>query len=112
MSVELTEKAVKQLHQILEKSGKSESKLKLGVRNGGCAGMSYTMDIVKEVTDQFLNIDCQGIPVVMESDHAQYLKGLVLDYNDDILNSGFRWHNPNATETCGCGSSFSTKKPA
>lgn len=110
MSVILTEKAARQFQSILSRAGFESGFLKLGVRNGGCAGMSYTMDVVPEAPENFMKFDCLGISVVMDADHKQYLDGLTLDYNDDILNSGFKWFNPNASETCGCGSSFAAGK--
>lgn len=110
MIIDLSQSAIKQFGIILEKAGSPEAKVKIGVREGGCAGMSYTMDIVDKIIENAQVYDHGGIPVVIEEAHVPFLKGMQLDYNDDILNSGFKFANPNADETCGCGSSFSAKK--
>ena len=110
MEVTLTDKAIKQFEQIFQKNPDPDAFLKIGVRNGGCSGMSYTLDLVKAVDGDVITQEMGNFKVVIEVEHEQFIKGLVLDYNDSILNSGFRFSNPNALETCGCGSSFSIKK--
>ena len=81
--------------------------LRLAVTPGGCAGMSYSMlldDTLRE-GDQIVYTDDE-LRVVTDPDSAQYLDGLNIDYSDDLVESGFRIHNPNAQKSCGCGSSF------
>lgn len=111
MDITLTEKAIRQFEQIFAKNEEPDAMLKIGVRNGGCAGMSYTIDLVKDIGGETIKKDMGSFQLVIEAEHQQFIKGLVLDYNDSLLNSGFRFSNPNAHETCGCGSSFSVKKP-
>lgn len=106
-TITLTEKAIKQFRFIFDKTNDPEAVLKIGVRNGGCSGMSYTMDIVKIEDGDYFHQNIGDFKLIVEKEHEQYIKGLVLDYNDSILNSGFQFSNPNAKETCGCGSSFS-----
>ena len=106
-TITLTDKAIKQFKFIFEKTNDPKAVLKIGVRNGGCSGMSYTMDIVKIEDGDFFQQNLGDFNLIVEKDHEQYIKGLVLDYNDSLLNSGFQFSNPNAKETCGCGSSFS-----
>ena len=106
-AITLTEKAIKQFRFIFEKTTDPDAVLKIGVRNGGCSGMSYTMDIVKIEDGEYFNQDMGDFNVIVDKADEKYIKGLVLDYNDSLLNSGFQFSNPNAKETCGCGSSFS-----
>lgn len=82
--------------------------LRVGVRQGGCSGMSYLMDF-----EQISNIrpddevyDYDGFKVVCDRRSILYLYGLVLDYNNAMIGGGFQFTNPNATQTCGCGKSF------
>ena len=79
--------------------------LRVGVKGGGCSGMSYVLGFDKErEKDQTYEID--GIPVLMDKRHGLYLMGTTVDYHDGLNARGFTFDNPNATETCGCGSSF------
>lgn len=107
MEIHLTEKAVRQFHWIFEKNGDPEAVLKIGVRNGGCSGMSYTMDLVKVTGGEYVTQDMGDFKLILDPDDEPYIDGLTIDYNDSILNSGFQFANPKADETCGCGTSFS-----
>ena len=80
--------------------------LRLGVKGGGCSGMSYILGFdKKEADDETFEID--GIPVLMKNAHGLYLYGMEVDYSDGLNARGFVFNNPNASKTCGCGSSFS-----
>jgi iron-sulfur cluster assembly protein len=83
--------------------------LRVGVRQGGCSGMSYTMDFEDasqiDANDEVFDYD--GFQVVCDRKSMLYLYGLVLDYSDSLIGGGFKFTNPNASQTCGCGSSFS-----
>ncbi|PCJ18085.1 MAG: iron-sulfur cluster assembly accessory protein [Candidatus Cloacimonadota bacterium] len=105
--VSLTDKAVLQVEKIFSENGDPEAVLHVGLRDGGCAGMSYTMDLVTNVEEPFTTIEYSTFKVVSQEKDLKFIDGLVLDYNDSILNSGFNFSNPKAKETCGCGSSFS-----
>ena len=112
MGISLTEKAIRQFKWIFEENGDPDTFLKIGVRNGGCSGMSYTMDLVKVVDGEYEEQDLGDFKVIMETDDKQFIDGLEIDYNDSVLNSGFRFQNPKATDTCGCGTSFSVNPDA
>ena len=101
----LTPNAIKHLKSILEDSSESNKAVKLGVKNGGCAGMAYTMDYIDEVrdTDEYINID--GIKLVIDPKAILFLLGTEMDYQKSTLNSGFIFNNPNQTDACGCGES-------
>ena len=101
----LTPNAIKHLKSILEDSSESNKAVKLGGKNGGCAGMAYTMDYIDEVrdTDEYINIE--GIKLVIDPKAILFLLGTEMDYQKSTLNSGFIFNNPNQTDACGCGES-------
>jgi iron-sulfur cluster assembly protein len=81
--------------------------LRVGVKGGGCSGLSYVMDFdtTIESTDETVEID-GGLKVVIDRKSVLYLYGTELDYSDGLNGKGFQWVNPNASRTCGCGESF------
>ena len=82
--------------------------LRVGVKGGGCSGLSYVMDFDDKIepTDETIKID-GGLKVVIDRKSVLYLYGTELDYSDGLNGKGFQWGNPNASRTCGCGESFS-----
>ncbi|MBK6362923.1 MAG: iron-sulfur cluster assembly accessory protein [Saprospiraceae bacterium] len=103
----LTPGAIKQLHKIREEQNLDPSHgLRVGVKGGGCSGFSYVLgfDVRKEKDDVY---EIDGLTVLMEKAHAIYLLGMEIDWVDGLNNRGFTFTNPNAKETCGCGTSFS-----
>ena len=105
--ITLTPGAVKQLEKIREEQNIDASHgLRVGVKGGGCSGFSYVLgfDVQKEKDDVY---EVGGIKILMEKSHALYLLGMEIDWVDGLNNRGFTFSNPNAKETCGCGTSFS-----
>ncbi len=105
--ITLTEGAVKQLLRIKQEQDVSdEHGLRVGVKGGGCSGFSYILgfDVQKE-NDQIYEIS--GLKVLMQKAHAIYLLGIEIDWLEGLNNRGFTFNNPNAKDTCGCGTSFS-----
>ncbi len=103
----LTDGAVEQLRRLMEEKGVPEGhSLRVGVKGGGCAGFSYILgfDLPKENDGHF---EINGIPVIMDKAHAIYLVGIEIDFVQGLNNRGFTFNNPNAKESCGCGTSFS-----
>lgn len=104
----MTDAALQHVLQLREKQGKDLC-LRVGVRQGGCSGMSYMMDFEDpnniQPTDEVFDYD--GFKVVCDPKSMLYLYGLVLDYSDAMIGGGFQFTNPNANQTCGCGKSFS-----
>jgi len=93
---------IKKLMQLDENAGKQ---LRIGVKGGGCSGLSYVLGFdEKQQTDESYVIE--GIPVIMNGAHGIYLMGMQVDWQDGLNARGFSFINPNATTTCGCGSSF------
>ena len=103
----LTDGAVKELRKIMKAQNITEDHgLRIGVKGGGCSGFSYSMGFdVKKEKDQVYTIN--GIKVFMEKTHGIYLLGMEIDWVEGLNNRGFSFNNPNATDTCGCGTSFS-----
>jgi len=79
---------------------------RLGVAAGGCIDFYYTMAWDESIAPDDQLISCEGIQVAIASQHQPYLNGLTLDYTEDLMGGGFRFHNPNATRFCECGNSF------
>ncbi|MEL6443993.1 MAG: iron-sulfur cluster assembly accessory protein [Bacteroidota bacterium] len=79
--------------------------LRVGVRGGGCSGMSYILGFDKQ-KEHDLQFEQDGVAIFMDKRHGLYLMGTTVDYHDGLDARGFVFENPNATETCGCGSSF------
>lgn len=108
--VTITEAAKKEvLRMFQENKDLTESVLRMGVRGGGCSGLSYTLGFDNEVSeyDNVFDVDGDsGVKVVVDMKSYLYLRGTELDYTTDLIGGGFKFNNPNARKSCGCGSSF------
>ena len=104
----LTDRAIKEIASLREQEGISSEKiLRVGVKGGGCSGLSYILDFdEKGEFDTLLDFD--GVAVIVDQRHALYLMGIEIDYESGLNDRGFIFNNPNAASTCGCGTSFST----
>ncbi len=101
----LTESAAKHLQSMLDEKGVPGKALRIFIETGGCAGMSYGMTL-DEPNEGDFTAERDGVKVVVDPNSIQYLQGSTVDYCDDLAGTGFRIHNPNATRSCGCGTSF------
>jgi len=104
--ISLTDKAAEKVREILNTDKKDDHALRIGVKGGGCSGFSYTLDIDKIFADTDQVFEEQGIKIVVDAKSFIYLSGTQVDYVENLSGSGFSFSNPNATRTCGCGSSF------
>ncbi len=107
LPITLTDGAVHQLARIREQENvPADHALRVGVKGGGCSGFSYILgfDVPKDNDDTY---EINGIKVIMQKAHAIYLLGMEIDWVEGLNNRGFAFNNPNATSTCGCGTSFS-----
>lgn len=104
--IQISPNAAREIRKIINKKNIPEGYgLRVGVKGGGCSGMSYVLGFDKErEKDQVFEID--GITVYMDKRHGLYLMGTTINYHDGLDARGFTFENPNATETCGCGASF------
>jgi iron-sulfur cluster assembly protein len=105
MAVSLTERAAGKVRELMAESPGSEW-LRLGIRGGGCSGMSYFMDLVPSPGESDRTWELSGIKVCIDRKSYLFLNGIELDYDADLVRSGFRWENPQARRTCSCGTSF------
>ena len=101
--VTLTEPAAARVREILDERG--EGFLRVGVKNGGCAGMEYLMDYVGEVSPLDERVSDKGVEIVVDAKAVLFLLGSVVDYEETPLHSKFVFRNPNQTDACGCGES-------
>ena len=105
--VTVTEKAVKMVHSTMEEEGHASScGLRIAVRGGGCSGFEYALDFDEEARETDLTYDQNGLKVIIDPISARYLAGTEIDYVFGMTGAGFKFNNPNAVGTCGCGSSF------
>jgi len=105
--IEISETAAKKIKSLMAKQGISEGGLRVGVKGGGCSGLSYTFAWEKEPRfgdEVFQGAD--GAKIYVDRKSLLFLKGTTLDYDTALLTQGFVFSNPNAKQTCGCGSSF------
>lgn len=103
--VTLTQAAAERVRSIIEHSDKAIYGLRIGVKNGGCAGMSYTMDYAQAPAPLDEIIEDKGVRVLIDSKAVLFLLGTTMDYQTGKLSSGFVFNNPNQTGACGCGES-------
>jgi iron-sulfur cluster assembly accessory protein len=106
-SVTLSDSAARKVANLLAQEGSDELALRVAVRAGGCSGYSYEMYFDSEIASDDIVGEQGGVKVVVDAKSAELLKGSTLDYADGLQGAGFHVSNPNATRTCGCGSSFS-----
>ena len=104
--IKLTQSAEEHLRKILSsETGDHNKTLRLSVKKGGCAGMEYQMKVSEpNSTDTIISL--KDVKISLDAESIQFLEGSILDYTDDLNDSGFKINNPNATRSCGCGTSF------
>lgn len=107
-TITLSDRAAAELKTLIEENGKDGAALRVWVAGGGCSGLQYGMaldDAAPEGDDSIL--EDRGVKIYVDAMSLRYMVGSVVDYVDDALGGGFKIENPNATKSCGCGSSFS-----
>ena len=103
-AVSLTPKAVEQVVKLMQKN--AHAGLRLGVKKGGCAGMEYTMEYVDSIDENDEVVEQNGARVMIAPMAQMFLFGTEIDFETSLLESGFKFNNPNVTEACGCGESI------
>jgi|SRR6516165_12569146 iron-sulfur cluster assembly protein len=103
----LTQSAAERARHIIGSAGRPVAGLKIGVKNGGCAGMSYTLNLAEEAGPQDEIIEDQGVKILIAPKDVMFLLGTQLDFETSKLSSSFTFRNPNQTASCGCGESVS-----
>ncbi len=104
--IELSEAAVAEAKRRIEVDGRQDVALRMAVKGGGCSGLSYHLDLDVEVGEFDEVFEQDGVRLVVDKKSFLYLNGSVLEYARDMMGGGFKFENPNASGTCGCGESF------
>jgi len=104
--IKLSDNAAKRIKILMSQAENSAVGVRIGVKSGGCAGMSYIMEYAKEIKPNEEIIEDKGVKVLIDPKAIMYLIGTVMDYKEEKFSSQFVFKNPNETERCGCGESF------
>lgn len=104
--ITLSARAARRIAEIM-KGEPDGAMLRVSVKGGGCSGFQYSFDIDRSVADDDRTVSRDGVTVLIDSVSIPFLKGAEIDFVDDVMAQSFRIHNPNATASCGCGTSFS-----
>ncbi len=105
----LSETAAKEVKKIVAEQELDADKvrLRIGVKGGGCSGFSYILDLTETQKDTDEEFEQHGVKIIVDPKSLLYLNGVTVDFRDEIMGRGFVFNNPNASSSCGCGSSFS-----
>ena len=107
LTINISMEAATHVRQFAAQSGKPESNLRVGVKGGGCSGLTYVLDLVEEPGENDKTVEEHGIKLYVDRKSYVFLAGTVLEYSGGLNGKGFVFNNPNAKTTCGCGTSFS-----
>jgi iron-sulfur cluster assembly protein len=106
MMIHLTESAVAEIKRLMAERNHAASVVRFGVEEGGCSGLQYSMDFDLDTAEGDEVFEQKGLKVVCSAESQRYLEGLEVDFSAKLMGGGFKFHNPNATRSCGCGTSF------
>tara|TARA_B100000965_G_scaffold145374_1_gene121181 strand:+ start:154 stop:489 length:336 start_codon:yes stop_codon:yes gene_type:complete len=104
--ISLSDNAARRIKEIMSKAEKDSVGVRVGVKSGGCAGMSYVMEYTKKISPNDEIVEDKGIKLFVDPGAIMYLLGTEMDYKKEQFSSSFVFKNPNETERCGCGESF------
>lgn len=104
--IRLTKKAVEIAKKAIERRAESAQGLRLGVKGGGCSGVSYVIEFADKIRARDLVFEFDGLKVIVDPKSLVYLRGSILDYEVKLMQHGFKFLNPNEKSSCGCGESF------
>jgi len=104
--IQITDVAASRIKMLMAKQGMNEGGLRVGIKGGGCSGLSYTFAWEKEARLGDEVVEAQGVKLFVDKKSLLFLRGTTLDYDTSLMSKGFVFSNPNAKSTCGCGTSF------
>ena len=104
--IQLTENAHKAVERLMSEQGKSGALFRVGVKGGGCSGMTYEVKFDDKQNEQDRLFDLNGVKLVCDIKSLLYIDGMTIDFSTELVGGGFRFINPKATGSCGCGTSF------
>lgn len=106
----ITPAAIARVKFLIQKQGNPNLGLRVGVKGGGCSGLSYVMSLEEAATERDFVFDREGVRVIVDKKSARFIEGTTLDYTTaNLLEGGWKWTNPHAARSCGCGTSFTPK---
>jgi iron-sulfur cluster assembly protein len=106
-AITLSATALAEVKRLMNVQGLTEGGLRLGVKGGGCSGLSYTINFDEKIGEYDSVYEVEGVKVIVDAKSGIYLQGTQLDFQKDLMGGSFKFVNPNADKTCGCGESFS-----
>lgn len=109
MAILLSETAAREIKDIIKQQNlpEAQTRLRVGVKGGGCSGFSYMLDLTEEAkSESDEEMESNGVKILVDNKSHLYLDGTEIDFKDEVMGRGFVFKNPNATSSCGCGSSF------
>jgi iron-sulfur cluster assembly protein len=107
--ITLTPAAAQEVKRLIEKEQKPNLGLRVGVKGGGCSGMTYILAVEEAAPKQYDTVfEQEGLKVLVDAKSHLYLDGMTIDYKNGLVGGGFEFHNPLAKKSCGCGTSFTT----
>ena len=107
LTINISEEAASHVRDFTAQAGKPDSHLRVGVKGGGCSGLTYTLDMVDEPSENDKTIEAHGLKLFVDKKSYVFLAGTILEYSGGLNGKGFVFNNPNAKTSCGCGTSFS-----
>lgn len=105
--ITLSETAIGEVRRLIAQQNVPDLLLRVGVQGGGCSGLSYVMNFDTDVGERDQVFENDGVKIVVDDKSLMYLDGVTVDYVSNMMGSGFKFSNPNAAKSCGCGTSFS-----
>jgi iron-sulfur cluster assembly protein len=106
MAVEISEKGAAELSRIMKEQDSEDLYLRMSLKGGGCSGFNYHLDFAKDPTEFDHSFESHGIKIIVDKKSYIFMNGTILDFNDGLLDRGFKFKNPLAKSSCGCGTSF------
>ena len=107
LTISISKEAAEHIRQFADQSGRPDADLRVGVKGGGCSGLTYVLDLVDEPNEGDKAIEDHGMKLYIDRKSYVFLAGTILEYSGGLNGKGFVFNNPNAKTTCGCGTSFS-----
>ena len=107
--VTVSPQALARVKKLMEKDGRLGLFLRVGVKGGGCSGLEYVIKLDDQPTKIDMQTEVEGVKVVCDAKSAKFLQGAVLEFTSNLIGGGFKFENPNAGRSCGCGTSFTPK---
>lgn len=108
--IEIRPAAAREIQRMRSQRQNPNLRFRLGIQRGGCADLYYTLEFDETVYPDDCLFECGELPVTIKNEDKVYLEGTIVDYSEDLMGGGFRFHNPNASHSCSCGLSFSTEE--